>query len=288
MSEPIIWDGHGKHAQAVGFTRSGGLLVSTGQDAAIRVWSVPGFEPAGVFKGHEKSVNNLSFSPDESLLATGSTDVTVRIWSFPDGDPLHTLEKQVGATFSPDGAHLATIPATGPVGLWDPQTGQLVSQMPPPDSRTFALAFAPDGSELLLGGTGAIHRLSFPTGEVLAALEGHELAVPSLAFAPSGGPLASTGADGTLRFWSTEDWSQMGSTQMEAQGIYQLAFHPDGDRIAVSEDHLIQIFSVPDGQETGRFEVDIKGVYGVAISPDGRYLANAGADGKIRVWDLGT
>ena len=46
------------------------------------------------------------------------------------------------------------------------------------------------------------------------------------------------------------------------------------------------MFSVPDGQEVGRFEVEIKGVYGVAISPDGGYLASAGADGKIRVWEL--
>jgi hypothetical protein len=34
----------------------------------------------------------------------------------------------------------------------------------------------------------------------------------------------------------------------------------------------------------GRTEVPVKGVYGLAISPDGRYLANAAADGKVRVW----
>ena len=105
MTPAHVIDAHGRHAQAVRFTRSGELLLSAGQDAAVRLWSVPSFQAAGVLEGHEKSVNSLSFSPDESRLATGSTDVTVRLWSFPDGDLVHTLEKQVSAIFSPDGSY---------------------------------------------------------------------------------------------------------------------------------------------------------------------------------------
>src|SRR5690242_1595890 len=84
-AEPIVIDAHGRHAQAVAFTKDGKCLVSAGQDACIRLWSVPGFQAAGVFEGHGNSVNSLSLSPDGSLLATGSTDGTVRIWSFPQG-----------------------------------------------------------------------------------------------------------------------------------------------------------------------------------------------------------
>jgi WD40 repeat protein len=83
--EPIVLDTHGRHAQAVAFTRDAKRLVSAGQDACVRLWSVPSFQAEGAFEGHGNSVNSLSFSPDGSLLATGSTDGTVRVWSFPQG-----------------------------------------------------------------------------------------------------------------------------------------------------------------------------------------------------------
>jgi WD40 repeat protein len=105
-SEPTVLDAHGRHAQAVHFTRDGKTLVSAGQDARIRLWSVPDFAPAGELSGHAKSVNTLSFSPDEKLLATGASDPAVRLWSFPEGKTLHTLARQVHAVLSPDAARL--------------------------------------------------------------------------------------------------------------------------------------------------------------------------------------
>jgi WD40 repeat protein len=52
----------------------------------------------------------------------------------------------------------------------------------------------------------------------------------------------------------------------------------------VATDYVIQSFLVKDGTVIERIEVPVKGLYGVAFSPDGKYLANAAADGKVRVW----
>ena len=200
--EPLVIDAHGRHAQAVAFTKDGKLLVSTGQDACVRLWSVPGFEAAAVFEGHTNSVNSISFSPDSALLATGSTDGTVRVWSFPKGGCLHVLPKQLSARFSPDGAHLATISAKGRVVLWDAKTGKELKTLPALDKRITALTFTSDAATLLVGGTGPIHRVSIPDGKHEGALEGHKVVVACLCLTPDGKLLASTGADGTLRFWS--------------------------------------------------------------------------------------
>src|ERR1700687_2404539 len=94
-----VIDAHGRHAQAVQFTKDGKLLVSVGQDARVRLWSVPGFAAAGTFEGHKSRVSSISLAPVQQLLATGSTDGTVRLWSFPDGRCLETLEKQVTGVF---------------------------------------------------------------------------------------------------------------------------------------------------------------------------------------------
>jgi len=285
VNEPIVIDAHGRHAQAVAFTKDGKRLVSTGQDACLRLWSVPGFQAEGVFEGHKNSVNSLSFSPDETLLATGSTDGTVRVWSFPQGKCLHVLEKQSTAWFSPDGRQLAAISAKGRIVLWDATSGKEVSTLPTVDKRVVALAFTSDAATLLVGGTGPIHRISLPEGKKVGELTGHKVVVTCLRLTPDGKMLASTGADGMLRLWSTKDWSEVRKIELRASGVLQIAVAPKGDVVSVGADHLIQTFSLNDGKLVDRIEVPVKGVYGVAISPDGRYLANAAADGKVRVWE---
>jgi WD40 repeat protein len=283
--EPITLDEHGRHAQAVAFTKDGKRLISVGQDACVRLWSVPGFQAAGVFEGHANSVNSLAFAPDDSLLATGSTDGTVRIWSFPQGKCLHILAKQLTAMFSPDGAFLASISTKGRIVLWDARTGKEVKTLPAIDKRSTAFTFTPDAATLLVGGTGPIYRVSIPEGKKEGELAGHRVVVACLRLTPDGQLLASTGGDGLLRLWAIEDWTEVRKVELRACGVLQIAIAPRGDVITVGADHLIQTFSIKDGKLAGRIELPVKGVYGLAISPDGRYLANAAADGKVRVWE---
>jgi WD40 repeat protein len=283
-TEPLLLNAHGRHAQAVAFSADGNWLVSTGQDACVRLWSVPGFRAEGVFEGHANSVNSLAFSPDGTLLATGSTDATVRVWSFPQGQCRHVLGKQATATFSPDGTQLATISVKGRIVLWDTQTGEEITTLPALDKRALALTFLPDAATLLVGGTGPIHRVRLPEGKKEGELVEHKGMVTCLRLTPDGQLLASTGADATLRLWSTRDWSEVWKVELRAAGVFQIAVAPQGDVVSVGADHLIQTFSLADGKLLGRLDVPVKGVYGVAISPDGRYLVNAAADGKVRVW----
>ena len=255
--ESVVLEAHGRHAQAVAFSRDGNCLVSTGQDTCVRLWSVPGFQAAGVFQGHANSVNSLSFSPDGTLLATGSTDGTVRIWAFPQGQCLHVLAKQATATFSPDGAHLATISVKGRIVLWDTKTGKELKTLPALDKRLTSLAFLPDASLLLVGGTGPIHQVSLPEGKKEGELPGHKVMVACLCLTPDGKLVASTGADGLLRLWSTEDWSEIRQVALRAGGVLQMAIAPKGDVATVSTDHLIQTFAIKDGQLVDRIEMPL-------------------------------
>jgi WD40 repeat protein len=286
MPEPVVLQAHGKHAQCVTFTRSGRLMLSAGQDKQIRIWSVPGFKPVGAIVGHRNSVNSLSFSPDEKHLATSSSDGTVRVWSFPGGTSDLVLQKQNAARFSPSGRYLATLSTRATASLWEMPAGTRVFESEPVDRRIFALAFAPDERSLLIGGTGTIHRLDVPTGTALPAMPAHQQAVTALVVSPDGMTLASSGPPGVIKVWSTADWSPRGEVALEEAGVMALAFSPDSSRLAVSLDFYIVIISVRDAQVIERRRVGVKGVYGLSWSPDGKYLANAAADGRVRVWTL--
>lgn len=283
---PLVLEAHAKHAQAVHLTRDGKHLVTCGQDAAVRVWSLPGLRAERELLGHAKSVNALAFTADESRLLTSSSDPAVKLWSFRDGKCLHTFEDQVLGAIGPDGAHVVTIARSGELTLWDGDTGAKRRTLPALDKRHLALAFAQNGLFLFVGGTGPIHRLALPDGEVDGVHRGHQIAVACLRASPNPAILASSGLDGTLRFWTVIGGDEVNQVPLGATGALQLAFAPDGRSIAVSVDHAILLLSAPDGVLRERFDLPVKGVYGVAISPDGRTLANAAADGRVRLFEL--
>jgi WD40 repeat protein len=286
MNDPIVLDAHGKHAQCVLFSKKHKLLASSGMDAKVHLWSVQGFERTTSIEGHANSVNTLSFTPEEDLLATGSSDHTVRIWSFPDGKLLHVLEKQGSARFSSDGKMLATIGSNGRVSLWDTADYAGPTMLPKMDKRIFTLAFAPDGTWLVVGGTGAIHRYNILEHSLESSLESHQLAVPKVAFTPDGQLLLATGAEGAMSLWNVSTWQEVNRIKLPAKGVLQTALSPDGEKVFVSMDHLIAGYTLLDGKQILEIPLSIKGVYGLALSPDGSLLANAGADGNVRIWEI--
>jgi WD40 repeat protein/serine/threonine protein kinase len=71
---------------------------------------------------HGNGVTSCQFSPDSKLLVSSSWDRTVRLWSVPGGNlvgtPLPHEQLVYGASFSPDGGHVATWQAGGLVRIW--------------------------------------------------------------------------------------------------------------------------------------------------------------------------
>lgn len=281
-----IIDAHERHAQAVAFSPDVDILVSVGMDALIRTWRVPEFTPAATITGHQKSVNSVAFARDGARFATCSTDGTVRIWSFPEGRQLHLLEGHRLPRWSPDGRLLTTISTRSRITHWDATTYQRLEELPSIDRRIICFEYAPDERQLLVGGTGTIHRVRLHDGATVDTMAGHGVAVMSLAVSPDRSLLASTGAEGTLRLWDTASWQVVREIPLHTGGILALAWDPDGSQVAVAGDHVVQMVAVREGDPIVRLEVAIKGLYGITFSSDGRWLANAGADGRVRVWDL--
>jgi hypothetical protein len=124
--------------------------------------------------------------------------------------------------------------------------------------------------------------------------ESYRLAIPvtALAFSPDGATLASSGYHEVL-LWNVADGTLLRRIGNMAERIYDLEFHPDGQRLAIAagtpgQFGEVRIVNATDGSVVRDLTVIEDVAFGVSFSPDGTRLACAGGDRTIRVFDVET
>jgi len=225
---------------AVAWSPDGKLLASGSSDKVVRVYSVFTSGVTGkecALRGHEEAVFALDFSPDGRTLASASYDRTVRIWdlaaldSVCDADggadaaaQLRVLDAHEGAVYAvryaPDGAVLASCAADGKVMVWD----------------------------MRARGAVAAKR---PVRALGAAAAGVSDAAFSLSFSPRGTILASGHKSGVVRIWDMQAKGAIATEPLRVMGerrsqISSVAFSPDGQVLATSEERTVRLRGLPE------------------------------------------
>ena len=75
---------------------------------------------------------------------------------------------------------------------------------------------------------------------------------------------------------------------MSTPQIYEVAYAPDGSRLAAASSIGISIRDTQTGEELNLLKGHRTEVYSVAFSPDGTTLASGSAGQTIRLWDAVT
>jgi serine/threonine protein kinase/WD40 repeat protein len=107
----------------------------------------------------------------------------------------------------------------------------------------------------------------------------------SVAFASDALHLAVECPEGRVSLFDLETGRR--AWQVTVVGLRHVAFHPDGNTLAVASGAEVLLFDVATGQERKRFCHQDKSteVVHLAWNPDGRRLATACTDCKIHIWD---
>lgn len=156
-----------------------------------------------------------------------------------------------------------------------------------------------------------------------ASAGGRDLILLSLAFSPDGRTIASAGgghlggregpARGEVKLWEVATGKALQTITLEGQIVFQVAFSPDGKRLATasgpgtSEQSVpgeIRLWNPATGELVRKTRAHDCGAYVVAFSPDGKLLASGGiatldkskigpvrgqhATGDLKLWDLKT
>ncbi len=155
--------------------------------------------------GHTGKITAVAVDPEGKLIASASTDQSVKLWDRVKGELVGSLSHPAVVSclaFSPDGKTLATGGDEQAVRLWDIALRQQRNILDAQKGAVRALAFSPDGSVLVSAGAmlctwDAAHGKRLATANSPAGFW-------SVAFAPNGKTLATSGLDPSITFWNAE------------------------------------------------------------------------------------
>jgi len=286
-------------ATSLAYSPDGSRIVTAGSEmrekasiGVIRLWDAETCEPIQTWDAHQGGVSAVACSPDGEKIASAnlsSEQGIVKVWDAATGVELVSLSRPgqglADIAFSPNRELIAAAAGDGAI-VWNITTSKAILELKKIDLIVGAVAFSPDGQQLVTGLYD--HRIKvwdIPTGVEVNEFLGHVGPVGSVAFNSEGTRLASWSRDRTVKIW---DATQAGGA-MPPRGLRKLksfvAFSPDGRRIATVGDFQVWILDAETGHRVLTLQGHTDVVTSAQFSPDGTRIISGSHDRLAIVWN---
>lgn len=239
------------------------------------------------------------FSPDGRRLITMSESRAVWLWDAETGrtivehegvdDPpneMRAVLPRMWATFSPDGAQIATVTGAAHVQLLDAEQGARIATLPLKHVTDFrSITYDREGSRVFaVEYGGGAQTWDVKTREPSPRIR----FVRSVDFSRDGKRAVSVWEaqdGGEVRIWDAAMTTPLVSLRTPVGESTQAAFNPDGSRVMITGGREVQLWDASSGAKLVAFAAR-DAVNSAVVSPDGRRML-AASWGAARMWWTG-
>lgn len=189
----------------VAFRQDGGLLAASTADRIVKVFDLATKSVLRMFKGHNDAVRVVRFDNQcPARVMSASDDGTMRLWDIPSSSCVKVLRGHTdfirGLVQTKDGKWISAS-YDHSVRVWDGASGECILQMDQ-GAPCDAIVLLPGHDRVAVGAHNGLRILSIETGEVVAHLEIHQMAVTALCLDGTGTRLLSGSLDHHLKVGS--------------------------------------------------------------------------------------
>lgn len=228
-------------------------------------------------------------------MATGGDDGKVWLWKVATGQRQAEFLRHPGSVsavvFAPDGRTLVSACDGRTVKAWDVKSGVEKASWREHKQQIYCANISRDGKWLLTGGgdwtsdaKGELIVWELATGRVHRKLEGHRLAVWTIALSPDGRRFATSCSSGDVKIWDLETFAEIANLSHESW-TRGLDYSPDGKTIAVGiGDGSVRLWDTTSWSPKASLVGHDSFTFCVQFAPDGQRLATSGNDGTVRFW----
>ena len=250
---------------AVAFEPNTNRLVFGGLSGPIKIFDLQTLKAKPLWSDSEQppvqeGLNALAFRESDGMLAAGMYDGTIQLWRGNDLKP----DRQFSINGKP---------------VW-------------------GIAFHPREPLIAVGGQDKeIHIWDLRNGALRAELKHDDVSVWTISFSPDGQLMASGGGDGKVRIWSTSDYTRKSTfVPPNSEELWGVPFDPTNTKlITAGLDRRVRVWSLDqvlaeqkDGKPLVEFPSHAGIIQSLAVSPGGEWVASAGSDHAVGLWNLRT
>jgi FOG: WD40 repeat len=277
--------GQSKRIESLAYSPDGKYLAAVGGDPAefgeVQFWDVQSNKLVKSSQIAYDSLFGASFSPDGKHLAFGAADNAVRIVSVPEANVELKFDN-----------HSDWIFATA----WTIDTAKYANTGKPGELTNRVGQFEKEQHILSTGRDKAIKLIVSKTGHFVDDINTFTSAYRAMQRHPKSDQVLVGGDDGIPRRYQVfrtkprsmnqEDHNLLKEYEKQPGQINAVCFDFDGSHFAVGgEGGEIRVYETESGNRTAAIKVGENVIFMLAYRPDGKELATGGIDGVVRIYD---